>query len=243
MDDVTLIHGDCLDILHTLPSGSVDAVITDPPFTFAGGISNGRSSMADAQFFLFWWKAICVELNRVLKPDGEGFIWCDWRSAPTIAAGFVQDQIATWKVSQMLYHYREMPGQGQPFRNSVDLIAYVRGPKSKPSRIANTTHNWISKYWYYGKHKFHPAEKDAAIAQQLIEWCSDTGATILDPFMGSGTTGVACVQTGRKFIGIEISEEYFNVAQRRIADAQAQPRLLPDVAKPSETQADWLEAR
>lgn len=211
--------------MRGMADNSVDAVITDPPFTFAGGISNGRASFADNQFFLYWWKDICKELNRVLKPDGEGFIWCDWRSVSTIAAGFAQDQKYTWKVSQMLFHYREMPGQGQPFRNSVDMIAYIRGPKSKPNRIPNTTHNWISKYWYYGKHKNHPAEKDHEIAKQLVEWCTNSNDTILDPFMGSGTTGVACVKLGRHFIGVEIDPGYFKIAEKRIHDAQQQMRL------------------
>jgi site-specific DNA-methyltransferase (adenine-specific) len=221
-----LFTGDCLDVLPTLEAGSIDAIVTDPPFTFAGGISNGRTSMASNQFFLHWWRAVCKELNRVLRPEGEGFIWCDWRSATTIAAGFAQDQKYTWKVSQMLYHYREMPGQGQPFRNSVDLIAYLRGPKSNPSRIPNTTHNWISKYWYYGKHEFHPAEKDAGIAEQLIAWCSNEEMTVLDPFMGSGTTGVAAMNTGRNFVGVELDEGYAEIARRRIEHAAGQARQL-----------------
>lgn len=223
--DCTLYLGDCLEVLPTLEAGSVDAVVTDPPFTFAGGISNGRSSIADDQFFLYWWKDVCKKLDRVLRQDGEGFIWCDWRTASTIAKGFNLGQVYAWRVAQMLYHYREMPGQGTPFRNSVDMLAYCRGEKSKGQRIPNTTHNWISKYWYYGKHANHPAEKDSELVRQLLKWCSDEGTTVIDPFMGSGTTGVACVKTGRKFIGIEIDEGYFDIACKRIREAVAQPRL------------------
>jgi len=228
---------DCLEFLPTLRAKSVDAIITDPPFTFAGGLSNGRASMADSQFFLYWWKAVCKELVRVLKPNGEGFIWCDWRTAPVLAQGFDMGQKYTWRLSQMLYHYREMPGQGTPFRNSVDLIAYVRGNEATGSRIPNTTHNWISKYWYYGKHDHHPAEKDVELARQLVRWCSDEGATIIDPFMGSGTTGVACRLEGRNFIGIEKEEDHFLTAERRITD-KALPLLLPDApAQPVAEQA------
>ena len=226
MTDVKLYLGDCLEVMRGFPDKSVDAVITDPPFAFAGGLSNGRSSIADDQFFLYWWKDICRELDRILKPEGAGFIWCDWRTAAIIAKGFNLGQTYNWKVSQVVYHYREMPGQGQPFRSSVDMIAYCRGEKCKNTRIPNTTHNMISKYWYYGKHDNHPAEKDPEICKQLIGWCSDEGDTILDPFMGSGTTGVACVQTGRNFIGIEIDPTYFAIAEKRIAEAQKQPRLI-----------------
>lgn len=119
----------------------------------------------------------------------------------------------------MLYHYREMPGMGSPFRSSVDMIAYIRGPKAEDKgRIPNTTHNMISKYWYYGKHDNHPAEKDPEIVKKLLEWCSDEGMAVIDPFMGSGTTGVACRQTNRRFIGIEMEERYYEKAKKRIAE-------------------------
>lgn len=215
-----IVLGDCIEQLASLPDNSIDAIVTDPPFAMAGGLSNGRNSMADSQFFAHWWRAVCNELNRVLRPDGEGFIWCDWRTATLFADGFAsKHHESTWRVAQMLYHYREMPGMGQPFRSSVDMIAYVRGPKSSGKRVPNTTHNLISKYWYYGRHQHHPAEKDAEICAQLIQWCSDVGMTVLDPFAGSGSVGVGCAMTGRQFLGFELDETYFNTARQRIAQA------------------------
>lgn len=88
----------------------------------------------------------------------------------------------------------------------------------------------------------HPTQKPAA----LMAWCLEIakvpiGATVLDPFMGSGTTGVACVRTGRRFIGIEIDPTYFAIAQRRIAEAQLQPALIPHDA-PTYTQDSLLDA-
>jgi site-specific DNA-methyltransferase (adenine-specific) len=224
--DYTLHHGDCLEVMAGMEAGSVDAIVTDPPFAFAGGLSNGQTSVADDQFFRFWWKEVCRHLERVLKPTGEGFIWCDWRTATAFADGFCVPQKYTWRAAQMLYHYREMPGMGTPFRSSVDMILYVRGPKARSSRIPNTTHNFISRYWYYGKHDNHPAEKDTSIAATLLGWCSDPGDTVLDPFTGSGTTGVACAKEGRDFIGIEREAEYVEIARRRIEAAAAQLTLL-----------------
>lgn len=221
-----LYNMDCLEGLKKIPDNSIDALITDPPFVFAGGISNGRSSEASDQFFLHWWKDICREINRVLKKDAQGFIWCDWRSAATMARGFELGQSYDCKISQMLFHYREMPGQGNPFRNSVDMIAYLRGPKAQRDRIPNTTHNWISKYWYYGKHEFHPAEKDVEIAKQLINWCSDEGDVILDCFMGSGTTAIACLETKRQYIGFEMEKEYCDIAEKRIEENKARIQMV-----------------
>jgi len=218
----TIQQGNCLDVMKAIPEDSIDAIITDPPFAFAGGISNGTSSQVSSQFFDFWWREVCIELQRILKPEGEGFIWCDWKTAASIAEGF-KPKTQTynhWRVSQMLYHYREMPGQGKPFRSSVDMIAYVRGPKSKGSRIPNTTHNFVSKYWYYGKHKFHPAEKDPEMVCKLLEWCSDEGDVVLDPFCGSGTVAIACRQTGRHYVCIELDQDYCDVANNRVSELQ-----------------------
>lgn len=213
---VTIFWGDCLDVLPALLT-SADALVTDPPFAFTGGISNGAASQASGQFFRHWWRDVCRELVRVLPDSAEGFTWCDWRTAPIFADGFAVDQRYTWRLASMLYHYREMPGQGSPFRSSVDQIAYVRGPKSKGARIPNTTHNHFSSYWYYGKHEFHPAEKDPKIAQQLIEWCSDPGHTILDAFCGSGSVLLAARACSRRAIGIEIEERYCEVAAKRLS--------------------------
>jgi DNA modification methylase len=221
-DAVTLYNGNCLEILNTdtVCVGAADALLTDPPFSFSGGISNGVASSVDSQFFLHWWKSVAPLIVETVQEHGEGFIWCDWRSAPIFEAGFKVDQKYSWRLAQMLYHHRQMPGMGKPFRNSVDTIAYVRGPHSKGSRISATTLNWISDYWYYGKHAHHPAEKSVNVARQLVEWCSDPGDIILDPFAGGGTSLIAAKQSGRKAIGIELEERYCEVIAKRLQQAQ-----------------------
>lgn len=78
----------------------------------------------------------------------------------------------------------------------------------------------------------HPNEKPVRLMEELIRKCTHKGAVVLDPFMGSGTTGVACVNTGRKFIGMEIDPGYFEVAKRRIEEAQAQARLAWNTRAP-----------
>jgi site-specific DNA-methyltransferase (adenine-specific) len=195
----------------------MDALVTDPPFTMAGGLSNGRSSLADGQFFLRWWREVCGKLASSLVQEAEGFIWCDWRTAAIFAEAFERsDQVKPFRLVQMLFHYREMPGMGQPFRSSVDMIGYLRGPKSKAAFIPNTTHNWISQYWYYGKHEYHPAEKSVDLCRQLLHWCMPATGIVLDPFMGSGTTLVAAKFMGRRAVGIELEEQYCEIAAERL---------------------------
>jgi len=80
-----LYCGDCIEIMQDISNTvKVDAIITDPPFAFTGGISNGMSSNTSDQFFYFWWQKICECLKDILLPIGSGFIWCDWRTAKLI---------------------------------------------------------------------------------------------------------------------------------------------------------------
>jgi site-specific DNA-methyltransferase (adenine-specific) len=214
---IRIYHGDCQELLKELPV-RCSAFVTDPPFAFTGGASHGMSSVPSDQFFAFWWRALCGQLTAVCKDDGSGFIWCDWRTASSFAGGFTPQKQTTdhWRMSQMLFHHREMPGMGTPFRSSVDMIAYVRGPKNKDGAIPNTTLNFISEYWYYGKHDHHPCEKSTSVAKRLIEWTGTEGV-VLDPFMGSGTTLVAAKRLGRQAIGIEIEERHCETAARRLS--------------------------
>lgn len=85
-------------------------------------------------------------------------------------------------------------------------------------------HNGTTRYGYFGPSN-HPTEKPVTLVCQLIKDFSDNGDLVIDPFMGSGTTGVACVQMGRKFIGIEIDPGYFEIACKRIEAAQRQTRM------------------
>lgn len=83
----------------------------------------------------------------------------------------------------------------------------------------------------------HPNEKPVAMVEAFVGWHTEAGQSVCDPFMGSGTTGVACVNLGRKFIGIELDLKYFDIACRRIDDAYKQPRLFDEPAPPMEQEA------
>ena len=225
-DAVTLYHGDCLDVLPTLQP-PCNALVTDPPFAFTGGSSNGTSAPISEQFYEHWWRDVATQMVHSLVSTGSGFIWCDWRTSRSIAKGFEPKQGGKcfWRVPQMLYHYRERPGLGQPFRSSVDMIAYVRGPKHKDPPISKSTHNHISQCYPYGKHKHHPAEKSLELVSRLLRWCARPGDLVLDPFAGSGTTLRAAKGLGRKAIGIEREECYCEVAAKRMAQETLFPLL------------------
>ena len=191
---VQLYHGDCLEIMKQIPDGSVDAVVTDPPypdyyaieFRYTEGLTGLLASIQCRQF-VFWSAKTEFPL--------------------AFTARHVWDKI-TGAACQYDFIYE---------RNGQKRQRVFRG-----HRINST----VSASFAGEKFSGHKAQKPLNVIRDLISLATGPGDTILDPFMGSGTTGVACVQTGRNFIGIEIDEGDFEIAKKRIEIAQMQPPLL-----------------
>ena len=206
MSQVTLYTGDCLDIMRTLEAGSVDAVITDPPYPreyehlYGAVAKEARRVLRVGGSFL----TLCghYQLPRVLADIGEHlrYRWIVKLDHPGSHARMAMGVMVTWK--PMLWFVNE---KLSPRRNIVDGCASQK-------RSKDTGHPW---------------QQDLDYALWGIEALTDPSNTILDPFMGSGTTGVACVQTGRNFIGIEIDPGYAEIARQRIEKAQLQARQEP----------------
>ena len=217
--NATLYLGDCLEILPTLPK--VDAVITDPPYGVGYAGSATKHSVRDGIGYL--------SFDDTPENIRESIV-------PRFVAALEKAERAA--LTPGIHCARMYP---QPTGEGV--IWYPSGANSGPWGFI--THQPI---YYYGKCPFladkkgrrptgfqstesaeqngHPCPKPVAQMQWIVNRASRYGETILDPFMGSGTTGVACMNLGRKFIGIEIEDRYFDIACRRIDDAQRQQRLF-----------------
>lgn len=220
---IQLHHGDCLSIMAAIPDNSADAVVMDPPFTAAGGSTNGRVLTADTQFFRHWMRSVLAEVRRVVRPTGCGFIFCDWRTIADIREAIqpISSRVRSeaWAVSQALVWDRESMGMGSPFRNCYEMIAFCKGPEWS-STLDKSTLTVIRHRWPYTGHEFHGAEKPVDLCRQLVRWALPDHGTILDPFMGSGTVGVAAIAEGRDYIGIEMEEDAYATAERRIQHAE-----------------------
>ena len=145
---ISIYHGDCLQVLEGLPE-VVDAIVTDPPFAFAGGISNGLSSVADSQFFEYWLSGVFRLLHAVSSPESAWLLWCDWRTASIYDRVLARaaERYDSRSVSQVIVHDREMVGMGSPFRNQTDWIALVRGKKTDfKERIPKNQPNIVRSY-------------------------------------------------------------------------------------------------
>lgn len=235
----TLYRGDCLDVMRSLPDGSVDAVVTDPPYSSGGMVRGDRMQSTrdkyqntdtkcvlpvftgdnrDQRSFLAW---CSMWLSLAKDKSNAGAVVCmftDWRQLPSMTdaiqcGGWVWRNIATWW----------KPGirmQRGRFSSSAEYVVYgTNGPHDGDGE--KSQQNVTRCPSLPTADRDHQSEKPV----EVVEWClgvTRPSATVLDPFMGSGTTGVACVRTGRRFIGIEIDPGYFETAKRRIQHALAE---------------------
>lgn len=230
--NATLYLGDCRDILPTLPH--VDAVITDPPYsdkTHDNAKSNkGKGSAAKSIDFKSIDFKYIEELLSACAPLCDGWVVAnmDWRHIAQLEFSphsfYELIRFGVWvKTNPMPQISADRPAPGW------EGIAYLYPHGKKKAWHGGGSHgNWIGPVVTNGD---HPTGKPVDMVSQWVERFTAPRQAILDPFMGSGTTGVAAVQSGRAFIGIEREPKYFEIACRRIEDAQRQESLFEPAAK------------
>lgn len=218
--NATLYLGDCQEILPTLKN--VDAIITDPPYTDkthkGARTGNGDEVLIDFdpltdQEFLQIAKNLIGIANRWV------IMTCDWLHTAELAKEMPDEFIraGVWiKPNGMPQYTGDRPAMGW---ESVAIL-HRKGKKFWNGGGKHAVWN-IPKV-----HGNHPTEKPLALLESFINLFTNNQEIVLDPFMGSGTTGVACVTMARKFIGIEKEQKYFDIACQRIENAQRQERLF-----------------
>lgn len=206
----TIIHGDCAQVMPTMPSESIDLVVTDPPFLVNYRPRDRRVVVGDKHNA--WLYPSFAEMHRLLKPDSFCVSFYGWPH--------VEQFMTTWKsvgfapVSHLigLKEYRSRRGYTESFHETIYLLAKGRPPKpAKPIKDVLD--------WHYTGNRLHPTQKPVAPIQKIIEAFSKRGDVVLDPFAGSGTTGIAARNCGRQFILIEKVWRHWKDARDRIAEA------------------------
>lgn len=197
--EATLYLGDCREVLHTLPK--VGAVVTDPPYGI--GMDGGKVGKAEYER-LSNWDSAPGDVSQILALNVPTVIWGgNYFGLPPSSCWLVWD--------------KETAG----VTTFADCeLAWTNLPKA----VRMVRHLWSGPYMRVKEARYHPTQKPV----RVMEWSLKhvPAGVVLDPFMGSGSTGVACVNTGRPFIGIEAEEKYFDIACERIATAYAQGRLF-----------------
>ena len=214
-----LINGDCLEKMKSIKSNSVDAIITDPPYTSPTVHAFGRqvvNRLSDLAIQEFYFSAIKTEWERILKPNAPILVFCD-----DIYSAVLMGLFYEWKQKSLVIWDKGRIGMGNPFRKQHELIFYANRDSLKLNKEKLTHIPTIIKAPL--KKEFHGAEKPTELIETLLNGLTTKGANVLDPFMGSGTTGVACKNTNRNFIGIELDKNYFKIAQERINSTEPNP--------------------
>lgn len=229
-----VIHGDALESMQPMVDGSIDCIITDPPYC-AGAVSEAQRVRSDGQGLRsetlrrFGWfvgdnmgtaglawllRSVAVEGCRIVKPSGSVLVFCDWRMQATLqpaieSAGLRYQGLIVWDKEHM--------GLGNGFRCQHELVLHFTN--GDPEYHDKGTPNVIRCRRVGSDEREHQTQKPVALMERLIRVVCPDGGMVLDPFCGSGATGEACMRLGRSFIGIERSPDYVELARRRIADA------------------------
>ena len=226
MSTYKLYQGDCIEVMKNIEDGSVDLVVTDPPYkTITGGDSNGANSerpkgMLRGNRKLFKHQKMNIsdwmpEIYRVLKQGSHCYIFTNSLNLQEMLneatkVGFKLHNLLVWEKNNCT--------PSQYYMKNCEYVLFLRKGKAKwinnigDSKTVHKFNNIIGN-------KLHPTEKPVDLLEYYLLNSSEPNNIVFDPFMGSGSTGVACLNTNRNFIGIELDEGYFNIAQNRIEEA------------------------
>lgn len=220
---IKLLQGNCLEIMKNIPDNSFDLIIVDPPYkTITGGNKNGINSkrpkgILSSNKKIFKHQNIEIgdwvpSLYRMLKPNSHIYIFTNAINLHTMIS---ETEKAGFKLHNILVWEKNNCTPSQYYMKNCEYILFMRKGKAKyinnigGSKTVHKFNNIIGN-------KLHPTQKPLDLLKFYITNSSNENDIIFDPFMGSGSTGVACVHTNRNFVGIELDEEYFNIAEERI---------------------------
>ena len=236
MENIQLYHGDCLEKMKNIPDKSVDMILCDLPY---GTTQNKWDSIIPLEPLWEQYKRIIKDNGAILLFGSQPFTTIlnysnisnyryEWVWIKNNSTGFQLANKRPLKKHELISVFYKK----QPTYNPQGLIEYnkinKRGSMGENWSEMNSN-NYIQRWtnyptqileYKYDKQKLHPTQKPVALLEYLIKTYTDEEEIVLDNCMGSGSTGVACVNTNRKFIGIELEEKYFEIAKNRIKEAR-----------------------
>ena len=245
---INLIKGECLEQMKLIPSGSIDAIITDPPY--------GTTQCKWDSVIPF--KPMWEQLSRIIKPNGAILLFgsepfssalrmsniknykYDWVWEKSKATNFLNAKKQPLRAKEnILVFYKKQPTYNPQMTKGKSYNKGIRKKQTKDdvygsfnqTEVKSEGNRYPRDVLYFktaeteGK-TFHKTQKPVKLMEYLIKTYTNENETVLDFTMGSGTTGVACKNLGRDFIGIEMDDKYFDIAKKRIEKHTTQERLF-----------------
>ena len=206
-----IIHDDCIKVMKTLPKNSVDLIITDPPYgdNVAYGMTN--KVIKNNENPLINCSAL-IECYRLLKKNKSMYLFTNWKHYPFLTEFILR--YTKFRIRHLIVWKKHNFGLGWAFRHQYELILILE--KGKPHYyLTNFSDVQTCSHINHNKEN-HPHQKPVDLIMKMIEHSSKEGDIILDPFCGSGSICVACQQTSRKWIGIELDKKYVEMARMRM---------------------------
>jgi site-specific DNA-methyltransferase (adenine-specific) len=213
MQHNSLIHGDCLRVLPSLPAGSVNFILTDPPYITKYQSRDGRTVPNDDNDR--WLRPAFAQMYRVMEKDGFCVSFYGWPQADRFMQAY---RAAGFKVVGHFAFPKRYTSSTRYVRYQHECAHLLA--KGNPLYPRETIGDVID--WTYSGNKLHPTQKPLSVLMPLIETFSRPEATVLDPFAGSGSSLLAAKMLGRSWIGIELDAKYHAIARRRL-DAERIP--------------------
>jgi site-specific DNA-methyltransferase (adenine-specific) len=251
-----LVHDDCLRALAGLPEGSIDLVFADPPYFLSNGGTTCKSGKRVSVDKGAWDKSLGVDDNhafnrtwlaacqRVLRPNGT--IWVSGTSHVIYSVGFAMQQLGFKLLNEIVWEKPNPPPNlsCRYFTHSTETVLWAaRDRKSKhhfdyaAMRVDNGGKQMKSVWRMTAPgrqeklHGNHPTQKPLDLLGRIVRAACPDGGIVLDPFNGSGTTGVAAVRLGRSYVGIDLELAYLELTRKRIAEELGEP-AQPETARP-----------
>lgn len=223
-----LKNQDCMDLMKELPDNFVDLIVTDSPYKIAtsgGSFVGKRDVFKDIDFMS---DGLTIEqldeICRVMKKINV-YMFCSRKQIPFLYDYFVKEKKCNWNLLT-LHKTNPVPACGNKYLSDTQYIMFFREQGVKLGGTFETKRTWWSLPFdkkLKDKYK-HPSIKPVEVLENLIINSSSKGDVVLDPFMGVGSTGVACLKLGRRFIGYEIDKEYYNIAEQRLIEELKEAR-------------------
>lgn len=237
-ENCALYLDDAMRVLADLPTGSVDAIVTDPPYSSGGQFRGDRTQATGSKYssaevdvlpdfggdnrdqrsFLLWMNLWLGEAVRVVRPGGACVLFTDWRQLPTMTdalqvGGWVWRGVVPWAKPWSRPAFKQ-----RAYINQCEYVVWGTAGGATGSHGATEP---LAGFYQAAspRDREHQTQKPLGVMRDLVKIAQE-GGTVLDPFMGSGTTGAAALIEGRRFIGCELTQHYMDVAVRRCREAQ-----------------------